>query len=74
MGRIKLILIVIMAVFCLIVILQNTAAVETRLLFVTITMPRAVLLFITTVIGFLAGVLVTVHFLRNRPSPQPKEK
>lgn len=74
MGRIKLILIVLLASFCLVVIMQNTASVETRLLFVTVTMPRAVLLFVTSITGFLAGVIVAVYFLRKHPSPPAKEE
>ena len=66
MGKIKLIVTVILTLLCLIVILQNTASVETRFLFVTITMPRAILLLITTTIGFLAGVFITIHFLKNK--------
>ena len=38
-----------------VVVLQNTAAVETRLLFTTVTMPRAVLLFVTLSIGVVCG-------------------
>jgi uncharacterized integral membrane protein len=48
----------------LIIVLQNTDAVETRLLFVTLTMPRAVLLFSTTAIGFVLGLLT--RFTKKR--------
>ena len=48
----------IIALLVLIVVLQNTESVRTDLLFVSITMPRAVLLFVTFVIGFLLGLFV----------------
>jgi len=58
MKRLKLIVTVIVVLLAVIIILQNTASVETRLLFATVTMPRAVLLVTTTAIGFLAGLVV----------------
>jgi uncharacterized integral membrane protein len=66
MKQAKHIAIVVLAVLSLVVVLQNTAAVETQLLFVTLTMPRAVLLFITLLIGFVTGVFVSVAFLKRR--------
>ena len=48
----------IIALLVLIIVLQNTESVRTDLLFVSITMPRAVLLFVTFVIGFLLGLFV----------------
>jgi uncharacterized integral membrane protein len=53
------------AVVILILIMQNTEPVETRLLFVTVTMPRALLLVITTALGFAGGVIVAA-ILRGR--------
>jgi uncharacterized integral membrane protein len=41
----------------LIVVLQNTQAVETKILFTSFSMPRAVLLFGTAIIGFVLGGL-----------------
>jgi uncharacterized integral membrane protein len=67
MTRTKLVITGVLALLVLIVILQNTAAVETRVLFVTITMPRAVLLIGTTLVGFLLGMLVALRWTkRNR--------
>jgi len=48
----------IIALLVVIIVLQNTESVRTDLLFVSITMPRAVLLFVTFVIGFLLGLFV----------------
>jgi uncharacterized integral membrane protein len=53
----KLIVFVVAALLTIIIVVQNTQAVETKLLFVTLTMPRAVLLFVTLLIGFVLGVV-----------------
>jgi putative membrane protein len=60
MPRGRLIAVLIIAVMVLIIILQNMEAVSTRILFVTVTMPRAALLFIAAVFGFLLGLAVAV--------------
>ena len=44
-----------------IVVLQNTQAVETNLLFLTVTMPNAALMFGTLIVGFAVGVLAAGH-------------
>ena len=49
----------------LILVLQNTEPVATRLLFMTVTMPRALLLVITSALGFAGGVIVA-EILRSR--------
>ena len=68
MNRFKMISIALLAVLGIIIILQNTAPVETKLLFLTITMPRAILLMGTTLIGFALGVLVSFFFQRKEQS------
>ena len=70
MNRFKMISIAILALLGIIIILQNTEQVETRLLFLSITMPRAILLMGTTLIGFALGVLVSLFFKRKE---HPKE-
>jgi len=56
--RLKYVGMAIIALLVLIIVLQNTESVRTDLLFVSITMPRAVLLFVTFVIGFILGMFV----------------
>jgi putative membrane protein len=70
MKQAKIIAVLILAILCLIIVLQNTAAVETRILFITITMPRAVLLLTTTAIGFALGVLVSLILCKKQKSHQ----
>ena len=70
MKRFKMISIAILTILGVIIILQNTEQVETRLLFLSITMPRAILLMGTTLIGFALGILVSFFFQRKE---KPKE-
>ena len=58
MNRQKAIIIALLALILIIVIFQNTEIVQTRILFVTIQMPRALLLFTATVVGFVVGVFL----------------
>jgi len=70
MQRFKLITAAILALLGVIIILQNTEPVETKFLFLSITMPRAVLLLGTTLIGFALGVLVSLFLQRNNKLPK----
>ncbi len=58
MNRIKLIAVAVAALLTVIVVLQNTETVETTLLFFSLSMPRAALLFGAMTVGFTVGVLV----------------
>ena len=49
----------VLAVLVLIVALQNTEVVETRILYMKLTMPRAALLFGTLIVGFVIGLLTS---------------
>jgi len=63
MNKLKLIAIGVLALLVLVVVLQNRQAVETKLLFVTMTLPNAALLFGTFIIGFAIGVLTAGHIV-----------
>jgi len=54
-----------------IIIAQNTALVETKVLFMTITMPRAALLAITLLTGLVAGFLLTLGWSRKKKPSDP---
>lgn len=58
MQKIKVVLAIILAILMLIVVLQNTEQIQTNILFISIKMPLAALLFVTAMIGFLIGLLV----------------
>jgi uncharacterized integral membrane protein len=72
MKRLKLIATGLAALLAVIIILQNTQSVETRILFAKVAMPRAVLLITTTAIGFLLG-LAFGSFRRLRGSADAEE-
>jgi len=63
-GNLKLTGISVLAIIVLVTILQNTEPVVTKILWVEIQMPRALLLFVTFVVGFGLGYLV--FFLRHK--------
>ncbi len=63
------------ALLAIIVVLQNTQAVETRVLFTTITMPRALLLALALLLGFAAGyVLAHRRGTRADSNPGPADR
>ncbi len=65
MKKAKIITIIVILLLALIVFLQNTQAVETRFLFLTVTMPRVLLLFVTFVLGFVGGLITASYVLRK---------
>jgi putative membrane protein len=67
MVKLKLSAALAMIVIVLIVVFQNTELVETKLLFVTVTMPRAALLATTMLIGVAAGILVALGLSKRLP-------
>jgi len=67
MVKLKLSAALALIILVLIVVFQNTQAVETRFLFVTFTMPRAALLAITFLVGVAAGILLSFGLARHMP-------
>lgn len=70
--KIRMIAIVTLCLLILIVIFQNTRTVETRLLFMTVSMPRALLLIITFVAGFTSGILFVSGLLKRPEKTKAK--
>ncbi len=60
----------VLLVLVIIVVFQNTQEVETKLLFATIAMPRALLLFLT----LLTGVVIGLVFATKMPGLPKGEK
>ncbi len=56
----------ILLVLVIIIVFQNTEVVETRLLFATLSMPRALLLGLTLLIGVVIGLILGTK-LQGRP-------
>lgn len=66
MKQTKLILIGVLIIIAAVLTIQNTQPVDTHILFFTITMPRAVLLLLMTLIGFVIGVFTVFHYIGKR--------
>ena len=69
LKKIKLYTGLILLAAFLILVFQNTQAVETKFLFMTMTMPRAALLAITMLIGVFIGILIALA-LSGKNSPK----
>jgi len=69
-AKLKIVGVAVIALIVVVVVLQNTQSVETKLLFFKVTMPNAALLFGTLVTGFAIGVLAAGHIVsraKRRP-------
>jgi uncharacterized integral membrane protein len=64
-DKLKIVAIAVIALVVVVVVLQNTQVVETKLLFLKVTMPNAALLFGTLIIGFAIGVLTAGHIISS---------
>ena len=73
MNKVRLIAAAVVALLLIILILQNTEPVETRLLFATVSMPRALLITITALSGFMIGVLAALIFSRKNGPAQNQD-
>jgi len=65
MKKAKLIVIVVISILAFIIFLQNTESVETKIIFMKVSMPRAILLISTFLAGFVAGTITTSLLLRK---------
>ena len=63
MKKLRVVNIAVLCMFLLIIILQNTEAVETKILFASISMPRALLLVITFLLGLVTGLMVSANYI-----------
>jgi len=65
MKKAKLVAIIVISILVFIIFLQNTKSVETKILFMQVSMPRAILLILTFIAGFVAGTITTSLVLRK---------
>lgn len=65
-DKVKLIALIVVVILAVIIFFQNTKTVETRILFLTFQMSRALLLILTFLLGLVTGVLVTTNFFRQK--------
>jgi uncharacterized integral membrane protein len=73
MKKTKVVALIALPILAVIVFLQNTEAVETKLLFMTVTMSRALLLILTFAVGFAAG-LIAMSYLLRKPAKAEKQE
>lgn len=68
----------VLLVLVIVLVAQNTDPVETRLLFFTVTMPRAALMVISLLVGVVAGMALAARITRpGEPTAReerPREK
>lgn len=65
-SKFKLVAIVTAFVLSLIIVLQNTESVDTKVLFFTISMPRAALLLFSVLAGFAAGYVTKAIYGKKK--------
>lgn len=65
MKKIKIAIILIVSLLSLILFIQNRQMIETKLLFVTISMPLALLLILTFIMGSILGLVIASYVLRE---------
>ena len=66
MRKLKIITASILVILVAIMVVQNREPVATHLLFATVVMPHAVLIFITAAVGFVLGVLLALSLNTRR--------
>jgi uncharacterized integral membrane protein len=66
MRNLKLIIASLLAILVAIMVVQNREPVETHLLFATVVMPHAILLFIASAAGFALGILLSMSLRAKR--------
>jgi uncharacterized integral membrane protein len=66
MRNLKLVIASLLAILVAIVVVQNGEPVATHVLFATVMMPHAILLFITAAAGFALGVILTLSLSTKR--------
>lgn len=65
-NQIKIGLAILAVLIVIVAILQNTTAVNVEFLFLSMTMPTAVLIIFATLVGFVLGAVASGIFMRNR--------
>jgi uncharacterized integral membrane protein len=66
MRKVKLFTASFLALLVAVIVVQNRDPVATHLLFATVPMPLAILLFITAAVGFALGILLTLSLSTKR--------
>ena len=64
--QMKVVAVAVLALVAVVLLYQNREPVQTKLLFATIEMPRAIMLLVTLAIGFAAGLITAGIWARNK--------
>lgn len=70
MKSLKTIVAIVLLVSVIIVVIQNRAPVETKILMATVTMPRALLLAVTLAVGIVAGLILGTRLPSRTKKPE----
>ena len=73
MKKTKIIVMGVLVLIAFVLTIQNTQPVNTHILLFTVTMPRAVLLLLMTLIGFAIGVFTVFHYIGKRKQPERED-
>ena len=65
-GSGKLIIFVILLVLFVVALLQNTPPVPLKFFFWTVSMPRALLILISAIVGLILGILLTLRSSKKK--------
>jgi len=71
-SQVRIAVIAVIVVLGIVLVVQNSEQVKTKLFFFSVTMPRAVLLIVTAAIGFVAG-LVAAGRITGRKKGENKQ-
>ncbi|MCD4689755.1 MAG: lipopolysaccharide assembly protein LapA domain-containing protein [Desulfuromonadaceae bacterium] len=74
MQRVKISVLLLIGLGVVLIVIQNTAPVQARFLWMTAEVPVVVLLFVTTVGGFVSGLLAALFLKRDQISRSKSSK
>ncbi len=74
MQRVKLAVLLLIGLGVVLVVIQNTAPVQARFLWMTAEIPAVVLLFVAAVGGFISGLLAALFLKRDHNSRSKSSK
>ena len=74
MKSIKLVLLVVLVAALLAVVIQNHAPWQVRFLWLTVEVPGIILLFLTSAVGFVAGIAAALLVKRGARPQHPQNR
>lgn len=65
-GSGKLVFFIILLILFVVALMQNTPPVALKFFFWTVSMPRALLILISAIVGLILGILLTLRAAKNK--------